>query len=98
MLAPLSLKRAAMALGETGTDMVAGTCRRIVGAETTPLYKHFAALPTLQPLLFTLQAPLNWCEVSGRKATGSSNPKWFSPARFGNARAAISSTGSERHK
>jgi GT2 family glycosyltransferase len=62
MLAPLSLKRAAMALRETGADMVAGSCRRIVGAKTTPLYKHFAALPTLQPQLFTLDAPLNWCE------------------------------------
>ena len=62
MLAPLSLKRAAMALRETGADMVAGTCCRVAGAAATLNYKHFAALPTLQPKLFTLGAPLNWSE------------------------------------
>jgi GT2 family glycosyltransferase len=62
MLAPLSLKRAAMALRETGADMVAGTCRRVAGAAAAPLYKHFAALPTLQPESFMLKATLNWGE------------------------------------
>jgi GT2 family glycosyltransferase len=60
MLAPLSLKRAAMALRETGADMVAGTCRRVAGAGATLLYKHFAALPTLQPESLQVHAPLNW--------------------------------------
>jgi GT2 family glycosyltransferase len=61
MLAPLSLKRAAMALRETGADIVTGTCRRISGAEGALCYKHFAALPTLEPEYFRLNAPMNWC-------------------------------------
>jgi GT2 family glycosyltransferase len=61
MLAPLSLKRAAMALRETGADIVTGTCRRISGAEGALCYKHFAALPTLELDYFRLNAPMNWC-------------------------------------
>jgi GT2 family glycosyltransferase len=62
MLAPLSLKRAAMALSETGADMVTGTCRRTSGVENILRYKHFAALPTLKVESFALNAPLNWCD------------------------------------
>jgi GT2 family glycosyltransferase len=62
MLAPLSLKRAAMALRETGADIVAGTCKRIEGVAATPLYNHFAALPSLRPGAFELDLPLNWCD------------------------------------
>ena len=61
MLAPLSLKRAAMAIHATGADLVAGTCERIGGDDDHVLYKHHAALPTSRPEPFTLHGPLDWC-------------------------------------
>jgi hypothetical protein len=60
MLAPLSLKRAAMALCATGADLVAGTCRRVDGPEGRLLFKHHSAFPTLRPERFDLEGPLNW--------------------------------------
>ena len=57
MLAPLSLKRAAMAIRATGADLVAGTCERIGGDDDHVLYKHHAALPTSRQEPFTLHGP-----------------------------------------
>lgn len=62
MLAPLALKRAALALRETGADMVAGTCRRVVGVEARLAYHHHAALPSLQAVDFALDRPLAWSD------------------------------------
>jgi len=59
MLAPLSLKRAAMAIRATGADLVAGTCKRVRG-DGELLYKHHAALPALRPEPLALHGPLNW--------------------------------------
>ena len=61
MLAPQSLKRAAMAIRATGADLVAGTCERIGGDDGRVLYKHHAALPALRREPFTLHGPLDWC-------------------------------------
>jgi hypothetical protein len=61
MLAPLSLKRAAMAIRATGVDLVAGTCERIGDDNAQVLYRHHSALPTLQPEQFSLHGPLDWC-------------------------------------
>lgn len=63
MLAPLSLKRAAMTLRATGADLVVGTCKRVVGTEARTLYKHHSALPTMCPVSFSLDGPLSWCDA-----------------------------------
>lgn len=63
MLAPLSLKRAAMALCATGADLVTGTCRRIRGRKAQLRYKHHCALPALHAQRFYLEGPLNWCDA-----------------------------------
>jgi GT2 family glycosyltransferase len=60
MLAPLSLKRAAMAARTTGADLVAGTCMRI-GEDDSERYKHYSALPTSRAKKFSLEGPLSWC-------------------------------------
>lgn len=62
MLAPLSLKRAAMTLTESGADLVAGTCNRVSGVDGELLFKHHAALTTLDVDVFDLKGPLKWCE------------------------------------
>jgi GT2 family glycosyltransferase len=61
MLAPLALKRAAMAFGKSGADLVAGTCSRVAGVDGELLYRHYSALPTEQRVPFDLSGPLNWC-------------------------------------
>ncbi len=61
MLAPLALKRAALAFAKSGADMVAGTCSRVAGADAKLLYRHYSALPTEQRVPFDLSGPLNWC-------------------------------------
>jgi GT2 family glycosyltransferase len=63
MLAPLSLKRAAMAMRATGADLVAGTCKRIGGDAAQVLYKHHSALPTFRQQAFSLHGPLDWCNA-----------------------------------
>jgi GT2 family glycosyltransferase len=60
MLAPLALKRAALAFAESGADMVAGTCSRVAGADARPLYRHHSVLPTARCVTFDLAGPLNW--------------------------------------
>jgi GT2 family glycosyltransferase len=62
MLAPLALKRAAMAMHSTGANLVAGTCKRI-DENARVLYKHHSALPALRSEPFTLDGPLNWCDA-----------------------------------
>jgi GT2 family glycosyltransferase len=59
MLAPLALKRAAMAIRTTGADLVAGMCKRVNG-EGLALYKHYSAFATLRLEQFALQGPLAW--------------------------------------
>jgi GT2 family glycosyltransferase len=63
MLAPLSLKRVAMAMRATGVDLVAGTCKRIGGGAGQVTYQHHSALPTLCPEPFSLHGPLDWCSA-----------------------------------
>ena len=66
MLAPLSLKRAAMALRETGADMVTGTCRRVCRHARRPTLQAFRGFADVGgPKSFQLKAPLNWCEFLG---------------------------------
>lgn len=60
MLAPLALKRAALAFAESGADLVAGTCSRIAGVAGKLLYRHHAALPTNQRVAFKFSGPLDW--------------------------------------
>lgn len=62
MLAPLALKRAALAFATSGADLVAGTCSRASGVEARLLYRHHSALPTEQRVAFDLSGPLNWCD------------------------------------
>jgi GT2 family glycosyltransferase len=62
MLAPLSLKRAAMTLVSSGADLVAGTCNRVSGQGGELIFKHHAALTTLNVNTFDLSGPLSWCE------------------------------------
>jgi GT2 family glycosyltransferase len=61
MLAPLSLKRAAMVMCATGADLIAGTCKRIEGEGGRVLYRHHAALQTSRMEPFALHGPLDWC-------------------------------------
>ena len=61
MLAPLALKRAALAFAKTGADLVAGTCSRVAGVEAKLLYRHHSALPTGRLVDFDLSGPLDWC-------------------------------------
>lgn len=61
MLAPLALKRAAIAFAKSGASLVAGTCSRVAGSDAKLLYRHYAALPTEQPVSFYLGGPLDWC-------------------------------------
>jgi GT2 family glycosyltransferase len=63
MLAPLALKRAALAFAKSGTDLVAGTCSRVAGVDARLLYRHHSALPTEQRVAFDLSGPLNWCDA-----------------------------------
>ncbi len=60
MLAPLALKRAALAFGRSGADLVAGTCSRVAGVDGRLLYRHHSALPAEQCVAFDLSGPLNW--------------------------------------
>ena len=62
MLAPLALKRAAIAMAESGADIVAGTCTRIADTDARPLYRHHSALPTARRIPLDLSGPLNWCD------------------------------------
>jgi GT2 family glycosyltransferase len=62
MLAPLALKRAALAFAKSGADLVAGTCSRVAGADARLLFRHHSALPTERRLSFDLSGPLNWCD------------------------------------
>lgn len=61
MLAPLALRRAALAFAETGADMVAGTCSRVTGVDARLLFRHHSALPTGRRVAFDLAGPLDWC-------------------------------------
>ena len=61
MLAPLALKRAALAFAETGADIVAGTCSRVSGKSGTLEYRHHSALPANRRVPFDLAGPLDWC-------------------------------------
>jgi GT2 family glycosyltransferase len=63
MLAPLALKRAALAFARSGADLVAGTCSRVAGVNAQLLYRHHSALPTEQRVPFDLSGPLNWCNA-----------------------------------
>ena len=60
MLAPLALKRAALAFAESGADMVAGTCARVAGADARPRYRHHSVLPTGRRVALELSGPLTW--------------------------------------
>ncbi len=60
MLAPLALKRAALAFAKSGADLVAGTCSRVAGVDARLLYRHYSALPTERRVPFDLSGPLNW--------------------------------------
>jgi glycosyltransferase involved in cell wall biosynthesis len=62
MLAPLVLKRAALAFAKSGADLVAGTCSRVADVDARPLFRHYSALPTDRPLAFDLSGPLDWCD------------------------------------
>jgi GT2 family glycosyltransferase len=61
MMAPLALRRAALAFLESGADMVAGTCSRVAGVDARMLYRHYSALPAGQRVTFDLSGPLDWC-------------------------------------
>jgi glycosyltransferase involved in cell wall biosynthesis len=63
MLAPLALKRAALAFARSGADLVAGTCSRVAGVDAGLLYRHHSALPTERRVPFDLSGPLNWCNA-----------------------------------
>jgi GT2 family glycosyltransferase len=60
MLAPLALKRAALAFAESGADMVVGTCSRVAGAEARVRYRHHSVVPAGPRVAFDLAGPLNW--------------------------------------
>jgi GT2 family glycosyltransferase len=62
MLAPLALKRAALAFAKSGADLVAGTCSRVADADARLVYRHYSALPTERCVPFDLSGPLNWCD------------------------------------
>jgi GT2 family glycosyltransferase len=63
MLAPLALKRAALAFAESGADLVAGTCSRVLDDDAHLLYRHHAALPTQRRVAFDISGPLSWCDA-----------------------------------
>ena len=62
MLAPMALKRAALAFAKSGADLVAGTCSRVAGFDARLLFRHYSALPTDRRLAFDLSGPLDWCD------------------------------------
>jgi glycosyltransferase involved in cell wall biosynthesis len=76
LLAPLSLKRAAMTVHATGADLVAGTCRRIRGPDGHVLYRHHSSLPALRLVPFDLDKILDWCD-SWEKADWFFQPEVF---------------------
>ena len=63
MLAPLALKRAALAFAKSGANLVVGTCSRVAGIDASLLYRHHSALPTERRIAFDLSGPLNWCNA-----------------------------------
>jgi GT2 family glycosyltransferase len=62
MLAPLALKRAAIAFCETGVDMVVGTCDRVLGVESRRHFLHHSVVPAGRPGPLPLASVLNWSE------------------------------------
>jgi glycosyltransferase involved in cell wall biosynthesis len=62
MLAPLALRRAALAFARSGAEIVAGTCSRI-SSDGRLHYRHHSILPIDVPVPLQLKSLINWSEV-----------------------------------